>query len=289
MTLLEPVSQSHPNQARLKTMSLEIAFVGAGKMVTAIVQGILKSNTFQSDEIACCSANDGTSEKLASLTNIKRFTTIEEMLAKAPATLVLGCKPQQLSELPLSVAENTSDCLILSIMAGITLNRLEQTFPKARNIVRSMPNTPGQIGEGASGYFFLSPAEEVDKEVTRNILSSLGQIYLLHEESDLDRITAISGSGPAYIFEFTCALEEAAKEIGLSPEMAKELAHQTVIGSAKLMEASTFSPEELRNQVTSPNGTTQAALESFSADELREIVKRATTAARNRSIELSNA
>lgn len=270
-------------------MSLEIAFVGAGKMVTAIVQGILKSNTFQSDEIACCSANDGTSEKLASLTNIKSFTTIEEMLAKAPATLVLGCKPQQLSELPLSVAENTSDCLILSIMAGITLNRLEQTFPKARNIVRSMPNTPGQIGEGASGYFFLSPAEEVDKEVIRNILSSLGQIYLLNEESDLDRITAISGSGPAYIFEFTCALEEAAKEIGLSPEMAKELARQTVIGSAKLMEASTFSPEELRNQVTSPNGTTQAALESFSSDELREIVKRATTAARNRSIELSNA
>ena len=115
MTLLELVSQSHPNQARLKTMSLEIAFVGAGKMVTAIVQGILKSNTFQSYEIACCSANDGTSEKLASLTNIKRFTTIEEMLAEAPSTLVLGCKPQQLSELPLSVAENTSDCLILSI------------------------------------------------------------------------------------------------------------------------------------------------------------------------------
>ena len=112
---------------------------------------------------------------------------------------------------------------------------------------------------------------------------------MLRQEDELDLVTAISGSGPAYLFEFTCALEEAAREIGLDAQIAKELALQTIIGSAKLMENSNFSPEELRNQVTSPNGTTQAALESFSSDELREIVKRAVTAARNRSIELSNA
>ena len=152
-----------------------------------------------------------------------------------------------------------------------------------------MPNTPGQIGEGATGYFFLKDPESEDAETIQNILSSLGQTHLLRQEDELDLVTAISGSGPAYLFEFTCALEEAAREIGLDAQIAKELALQTIIGSAKLMENSDFSPEELRNQVTSPNGTTQAALESFSSDELREIVKRAVTAARNRSIELSNA
>ena len=111
------------------------------------------------------------------------------------------------------------------------------------------------------------------------------ETYLLKKESELDNITAISGSGPAYLFEFTCALEEAAKEIGLDAQMAKELALQTIIGSAKLMENSDFSPEELRIQVTSPNGTTQAALESFASDQLRETVKRAARAAK---IDLSN-
>ena len=270
-------------------MNLEIAFIGAGKMVSAIVKSLLRGGTYKSEQIACCSANDGTSEKLSTDTGIARLESVDQMLEKSPRTLVLGCKPQQLSELPLSIAEKTEDCLILSIMAGITLKRLQQSFPKAKNIVRSMPNTPGQIGEGATGYFFLKDPESEDAETIQSILSSLGQTHLLRQEDELDLVTAISGSGPAYLFEFTCALEEAAREIGLDAQIAKELALQTIIGSAKLMENSDFSPEELRNQVTSPNGTTQAALESFSSDELREIVKRAVTAARNRSIELSNA
>ena len=258
-------------------------------MVSAIVHSLLSGGTYKSEQIACCSANDGTSEKLSTDTGISRLESVDQMLEKSPRTLVLGCKPQQLSKLPLSIAEKTEDCLILSIMAGTTLKRLQQSFPKAKNIVRSMPNTPGQIGEGATGYFFLKDPESEDAETIQSILSSLGQTHLLRQEDELDLVTAISGSGPAYLFEFTCALEEAAREIGLNAQIAKELALQTIIGSAKLMENSDFSPEELRNQVTSPNGTTQAALESFSSDELREIVKRAVTAARNRSIELSNA
>ena len=270
-------------------MNQSIAFIGAGKMVSAIVRSLLREGTFEFEQIACCSANDGTSEKLSMDTGIARFESVDQMLEKCPRTLVLGCKPQQLSELPLSIAEKTEDCLILSIMAGITLKRLQQAFPKAKNIVRSMPNTPGQIGEGATGYFFLKDPESEDAQTIQSILSSLGQTHLLRKEDELDMVTAISGSGPAYLFEFTSALEEAAREIGLDAQIAKELALQTIIGSAKLMENSDFSPEELRNQVTSPNGTTQAALESFSSDELREIVKRAVIAARNRSIELSNA
>ena len=155
-------------------------------------------------------------------------------------------------------------------------------------MVRSMPNTPGQIGEGITGYLFASKPNAEDQENIQKILSSLGKFEELNEEVDLDRVTAISGSGPAYIFEFTSALQEAGKKIGLSQENANKFAKQTVIGAAKLMEISNLSPEELRNQVTSPNGTTQAALESFCSNQFRKIITEATMAAKNRSIELSN-
>ena len=270
-------------------MNLEIAFVGAGKMVSAIVQGLLRTQTFRPSQIGCCSAKDGTSEKLSLATDIIRFDDLDAMLAENPQTLVLGCKPQQLAELPQSIAEKTANCLVLSIMAGVTTSRLHQSFPEAKNVVRSMPNTPGQIGAGATGYFFMKIPEESEMKIIRNILSALGKIYPMEQESDLDRVTAISGSGPAYVFEFTCALEEAAKRIGLDSWIARELALQTVFGSAKLMETSVLSPAELREQVTSPNGTTQAALETFSSDQLREIIYRAAVAACKRSIEFSNA
>lgn len=267
----------------------QIAFVGAGKMVSAIVKSLLRAEVFQPNEVACCSANDGTSEKLSKSTGIVRFGSIEEMIAAKPDLLVLGCKPQQLAQLPDSVGLTSEGNLVLSIMAGITLKRLGGVFSSARNIVRSMPNTPGQVGAGATGFLFAQPPSEKDRELIHKVLNSLGFAQEVRDEGDIDRVTAISGSGPAYVFEFACALEEAGKNIGLEPELAGELAARTIIGAAKLMEESDLHPEELRNRVTSPNGTTQAALESFSADQLREIVRKAAHAAKDRSIELSNA
>lgn len=270
-------------------MKIKVAFVGAGKMVSAIVKSLLRSQTFEPSDIACCSAKDGTSETLSEETGIFRFDSIESMMEAKPDLLALGCKPQQLAQLPDSISESTEGTLILSIMAGITLDRLSSVFPNARNLVRSMPNTPGQVGAGATGFLFAREAKEEDRQLIMGILSSLGFAREVGEERDVDRVTAISGSGPAYIFEFACALEEAGKDIGLESDLAKELALHTVVGAAKLMEESDLHPEELRNRVTSPNGTTQAALESFAADELREIVRKAAQAARDRSIELSNA
>ena len=266
-----------------------IAFIGAGKMVTAIVKSLLNSGTFEASSISCCSAQDGTSNLLSKETGILRKENIEDLLSANPDILVLGCKPQQLSELPQEISQLTSGTLVLSIMAGIALPRLKDSFPKARNIARSMPNTPGQIGSGITGYLFVDKPTNEDQQSIQNVLSSLGEVKEVSTELDIDRVTAISGSGPAYVFEFTCALEEAAKEIGLSDELSKDLAKQTVIGAAKLMEKSHFHPEELRNQVTSPNGTTQAALESFASSQLRKIVSLAAQAAKNRSIELSDA
>jgi len=257
-------------------------------MVSAIVHSLIRSKSFSPGQISCCSAADGTSERLASATGVTRFASVEEMLAGKPSVLVLGCKPQQIDELPGSIDKLSSGSLVLSIMAGITTSRLTQAFPEARNIVRSMPNTPGQIGHGVTGYLFAQSPNTEDQNIIKSILSSLGQVYELGEEEDLDRITAISGSGPAYVFEFTCALEEAARAIGLSAKSSRALAISTVSGAARLMESSELHPKELRDQVTSPNGTTQAALESFSSDNLRTIVRHAVEAAKARSIELSH-
>ena len=269
-------------------MNHTIAFVGAGKMVSAIVHGLLRTNSFSENQISCCSAKDGTSEKLAQSTGISRFDSVEELLAQSPSILVLGCKPQQIKDLPESISKSSTGCLVLSIMAGITTQKLSEAFPKARNLVRSMPNTPGQIGHGITGYLFAQFPSNEDRKIIEKVLSSLGSVYELREEEDLDRITAISGSGPAYVFEFTCALEEAARAIGLSGKLAREIALGTVTGATHLMQNSQMHPQELRDQVTSPNGTTQAALESFSADELRTIVRHAVEAAKARSIELSH-
>jgi len=270
-------------------MTNRIAFVGAGKMVSAIVKSLLNSNLFNKEDISCCSANDGTSDTLSESTGIQKKEDIFDLLSSNPDVLVLGCKPQQINELPNEIRQLTDRTLILSIMAGIPLSRLSESFPKARNIVRSMPNTPGQIGSGISAFLFSQKPKDDDRRLIESILESLGVVKEVSEELDIDRVTAISGSGPAYIFEFTCALQQAGKEIGLSDEYSNEFAKQTVIGAAKLMEQSSFNPEELRNQVTSPNGTTQAALESLSANQFRKIISEAARAAKSRSIELSNA
>ena len=230
-----------------------IAFVGAGKMVSAIVHGLLRTNSFSANQISCCSAKDGTSEKLAQSTGISRFESVEDLLAESPSVLVLGCKPQQIKDLPESISKSSAGCLVLSIMAGITTHKLSEAFPEARNIVRSMPNTPGQIGHGITGYLFAKTSSDEDRSIIEKILSSLGSVYELREEEDLDRITAISGSGPAYVFEFTCALEEAARAIGLPGKLGREIALGTVTGAAHLMQDSKMHPQELRDQVTSPN------------------------------------
>ena len=267
-------------------MKFEIAFVGAGKMVSAIVNGILTENVFRPEQMACVSAPDGTSEKLADATGIGRVDTLEELTAGGVQRLLLGCKPQQFIDLDPRLAEWTTGSTVLSIMAGITLETLGQRFPNARHLVRSMPNTPGQIGAGVTAYALSGDACDATREGVERILGSLGRVFAV-EETQLDAVTAMSGSGPGYVFEFACALEDAGVEIGLSKDFARILAIETILGSGRLMARSEEHPETLRNFVTSPKGTTQAALERFAASDFRKLVAEAVTAARDRSIELS--
>ena len=149
-----------------------------------------------------------------------------------------------------------------------------------------MPNTPGQIGCGSTAYATLNPLETEELQLIERILGALGTVHSV-SESQIDAITALSGSGPAYVFEFISALIDAGTKVGLDGNLAKTLATETVIGSAKLLKKSESSPEDLRNAVTSPGGTTEAALNTLSENDFRALIEAAVLSAKKRSIELA--
>lgn len=265
----------------------KIAFIGAGRMASAMVEGLLRQRHLSPEQICCTCGDDPSGPELAARTGIAYVADVATLLSGAD-TVVLACKPQQLDEVGAELAEGTAGLLVISILAGTTLARLKEKFPQARNIVRAMPNTPGQIGAGISAWASATPVAEGSADGVRitQVLGSLGQVLTL-PEAQIDAVTAISGSGPAYLFEFTAALIEAGQKLGLAPEVAAVLAKQTMLGAAQLMCHSPQPPETLRDWVTSKGGTTQAALESFGRDDLRGSVSRAVTAACDRSRELA--
>ncbi len=272
-----------PAACKVKRMA-SIAFIGAGRMASAMVGGLLKSGVTASD-IACTCGDDPTGPALAERTGIRYQPDVIEMVRGAD-TIVAACKPQQFDQLDAALGDLARGKLLLSILAGTTIERLRSKFSGARNIVRSMPNTPGQIGAGITAYAAHEPLTDDDQRITEQVLGALGAVIAL-PEAQLDAVTAVSGSGPAYVFEFTLALAAGGVEAGLPADVAMQLAKQTVFGAALLMEQSSDNAETLRNNVTSPGGTTQAALKSLAADDFREIIERAVQAAKRRSIELA--
>jgi pyrroline-5-carboxylate reductase len=265
-------------------MSSQIAFLGAGRMASAMVDGLLAKGT-PKFSLICLSGSGKTADALAARTGILATADLAGLLRDADA-LVLSCKPQQLAGLDPRLAELTADKLVLSVLAGKRLARLAQVFPQARNLVRSMPNTPGQIGAGITGWNALNPLSPSDQSLVDKILGAMGKTVAV-EESQLDAVTAVSGSGPAYVFEFAAALREAGVSAGLSREAAYQLAVETILGAAKLMAQSPADAETLRNQVTSPNGTTYAGLMRMEARDFRGIIQETVAAAKARSEELS--
>lgn len=263
----------------------DIAFLGAGRMASAMVNGLLAKKLYAPDQIACTSAPDGTGEALAGSTGIGYSTDLRSILQE-PAIVVLACKPQQLEGIDHAVSELTAGKLIISILAGTPLNKLKERFQKAGNLVRAMPNTPGQIRAGITCYASIDPLKGEDQEAVEKILGSMGHVIPMDEEH-LDAVTAVSGSGPAYVFEFVAALRDGGIAAGLEPEIAYKLAMETTLGAARLLAHTKESPETLRDQVTSPGGTTMAALEVLGKKEFRRILADAVEAARKRSVELA--
>lgn len=254
-------------------------------MASAIVQGLLEKEHYAPTEIACTCGDDPTGPALADATGIFYFPDITEALYETEA-VVLACKPQQFNAIDQNLADAAAGKLILSILAGTPLERLNRKFAKARNIVRTMPNTPGQIGAGVTAYTPLRTLSEKDSHIVENTLSSLGNFHEV-EEADLDAVTALSGSGPAYVFEFAAALRDAGVHAGLPEELATALSIDTLLGAAMLLAEGESSAEELRNAVTSPGGTTAAALQVLEGANFRDLINRAVAAAKARSIELA--
>ena len=237
-------------------------------MASAIVNGLLTNKHYIPEEIACSGGNSTSGALLAEKTGIHYHKDIAPAVNESEA-VVLACKPQQFAMIDPAVIEASKEKLVLSILAGTKLAKLSKTFDTARNIVRTMPNTPGQIGAGVTAFATLHALTKGDQEIVGNLLSALGVFHEV-DEVHLDAVTALSGSGPAYVFEFAAALRDAGIHCGLETNLSSELAIDTLLGAAMLLAESAENPEALRNAVTSPGGTTAAALEVMRQRKFRK-------------------
>ncbi len=263
----------------------KIAFIGAGNMASAIITGLIAKKIYGPTDIACLSGSGKTGADLAGRTGIVSEQDLEKLLVGSDI-VVIAFKPQHLASADPCLAELTAGKLVLSVLAAKTLARLEKTFPKARNIIRTMPNTPAAIGAGVTGWCALKPPSADDRATVTSLLRAIGREVEI-PETQIDALMAVSGCGPAFVFEFTAALREAGMTAGLDRETAQMLAVETVLGAGRLMEHTQAEPEDLRNKVTSPNGTTFAGLKRMEARDFRGMILETVLAAKARSEELS--
>jgi len=260
-----------------------VGFIGAGNMAEALARGLRKAG-LGTERIA---ASDPSPERRRVFEEISArvFESNLELL-KCATFVVLAVKPQVLPSVLAEIAPEVQPSTpVLSIAAGIEVAFVRHFLPDA-SVVRAMPNTPCLVGAGMS---VLYAPPEVPREVRRtaeDLLATCGRTAWVNDEAQLDAVTALSGSGPAYFFYLCELLQEAAVQVGLPPELAPELSRRTCIGSAALLERTGEDPSELRRRVTSPGGTTEAALKAFLGGGLPSLVKQAVEAAALRSSEL---
>ena len=261
-----------------------IAFLGAGNMAAAMVDGLLAKQV-SATRLRCYSGSGKTATTLASRTGITQAATLPQLLEGADA-VVIAFKPQHLASADPLLSELTRDKLVISVLAGKRLATLGRSFPHARNLVRTMPNTPGQIGAGITGWCAARSLSAADRNLVEQLLQALG-VAIEVAETEMDALTAVSGSGPAYVFEFAAALRDAGVAAGLARSTAEKLAVETLLGAARLLARKAIDPEVLRDQVTSPNGTTFAGLHRMAARDFRGVIRETVAAAKARSEELS--
>ncbi len=265
-----------------------ICFIGAGKMATAIAGGAVKSGLYKAKELLAYDISAEAAKAFTGATGVRCVTgnpaaAVKEAVKKAAAVL-LAVKPQQFA----AAAEELKGALdgktVISIIAGMPLAKLQEATG-AERIIRVMPNTPALVKCGAAAYAPAEKAEKADCELTEKIFGAVGTVIRVNEK-DLDAVTALSGSGPAYVFLFIQALADGGVAAGLPRKAALELALQTVTGAAAMARNTGMHPAELKDMVTSPGGTTAAALRVLENRAFTGAVTDAVLAARDRSEEL---
>jgi pyrroline-5-carboxylate reductase len=258
-------------------------------MARSLIGGMIGNGASTHGVCVCVSEpNAALRNALAHEFGIDVYTDNEEAASNADV-LVLAVKPQVIKDVctGLRAVAQSRKPLVISIAAGIRIDQLQLWLGDGVAIVRCMPNTPALIGAGATGLCANAHAGATQRDFAKSILSAAGFTAWIDDEALMDTVTALSGSGPAYFFLLVEALENTAVEQGLPRETARALAVQTCLGAGRMLAEDVAAPEELRRRVTSPDGTTAAALDSFAASGFAAMVARAVAAATARGVELS--
>ncbi len=264
-----------------------LVFIGGGNMAHALISGLLSDGS-PPDSIIVAEPNAQRREQLAANLGI-RTREDNQGAAREADVLVLAVKPQVLESVvrDLSAVVRQRTPLCLSIAAGVTHTTLQRWLGEGVPLVRTMPNTPAMIQAGATGMYAGNQVSDEQKDQAERIMRSVGLTQWVDDESLMDAVTAVSGSGPAYFFLIMEAMENTARELGLSAETAHLLVLQTALGAARMAMENHNDLADLRLGVTSPGGTTEQAIQSFEANGIRQLIEQALTAARERSVELS--
>ena len=265
---------------------MNITFIGGGNMASAMIGGLVRKR-WPRRSIRVVEIAHSARESLYRQLKIKARPVIDAAAAKCDC-LVLAVKPQQMREVAATLKPHLRNQLVITIAAGIRLKDLARWLGGYRRIVRVMPNTPALVQSGISGLHAAPAVGPADRAVAERILGAVGGTLWLEREEDLDAVTAVSGSGPAYVFYFIEALERAAREMGINAAGAHRLAIETFAGAVKLAAQSSDPPETLRSRVTSRGGTTERAVTAMEADRVKDAIVRAVRAAAERSRELGD-
>ncbi len=263
-----------------------IGFIGVGNMGYALIKGLINSG-YPTENIKACDLNKDLLQKRSKEFGINVYINNAELL-KTCDVVLLAVKPQVLTEVCKELRDSIEpNHLVISIVAGIRANDINRWLGGEFALVRAMPNTPALMQQGITGMFANKLVSDEQKSIVSTILSTVGQCFWVKEEKLIDAITAISGSGPAYFFLLMQSMTQAAIALGLDKETASALSVQTAYGASTMAVESGEDPQTLRLNVTSPNGTTQAAIESFQDQNFEGIVATATRAAYDRAHEIS--
>jgi pyrroline-5-carboxylate reductase len=263
---------------------VKIAFLGGGNMASALIGGLIAKGR-DPRSISVIELSPAARERLGARFPV-HLSTAPDAAVQGSEVLVLAIKPQDMKAALASLSGFSKEKLIVSVAAGIRLDALSRWLGGHKKIVRCMPNTPGLIGAGITGLYASSDVEKKEKEKAESILRAVGEVIWVAEERLLDPVTAVSASGPAYVFWFIEQLAASAAKLGIPKADALALAKQTVLGAARLAAASEKEPAELRRDVTSKGGTTEAALKVFEEEKLAERFFRAIEAASRRGEEM---
>jgi pyrroline-5-carboxylate reductase len=263
----------------------KLGFIGAGNMATALVKGLITSGIYPSDQLMASDKNEEQLQKMSDQFGLKVYASNKDLVGEC-RNVVLAVKPQSIREVLEGVKEEIKEVnLMISIAAGTPLKMIQSILELDIPLIRVMPNTPALIQKGVSA---LAPGQHATTEhmdIARGIFDAVGRTVIVQEEM-MDAVTALSGSGPAYLFRVMECLVDAGERLGLGAETSLTLVMQTVIGSAHLANESEKSLSQLREMVTSPGGTTEAALAVFNEKGLESVIQEAVKAACLRGVEL---